>query len=90
MKQILVELDVLHRSKSKYIVEFYGAFFTESCVYVCMEYMDGGSLDRLYKSGIPEPILAKIALSVVNGLLFLKEELSIIHRGNFCYIFLRL
>lgn len=42
-----MELDILHRAISPYIVEFYGAFFVESCVYYCMEYMDGGSLASL-------------------------------------------
>lgn len=44
---ILMELDILHRAVSPFIVEFYGAFFVESCVYYCMEYMDGGSLASL-------------------------------------------
>lgn len=44
---ILMELDILHRAEGSYIVEFYGAFFVESCVYYCMEYMDGGSLASL-------------------------------------------
>lgn len=44
---ILMELDILHRAVTPFIVEFYGAFFVESCVYYCMEYMDGGSLASL-------------------------------------------
>lgn len=59
-----MELDILHKSTSDYIVEFYGAFFIESCVYYCMEYMDCGSLDKLYGEGVPEDVLAKIAISV--------------------------
>ncbi|KAJ8662395.1 hypothetical protein O0I10_002089 [Lichtheimia ornata] len=80
LHQILMELDILHKSTSDYIVEFYGAFFIESCVYYCMEYMDCGSLDKLYGEGVPEDVLAKIAISMVKGLRFLKDELSIIHR----------
>ncbi|KAJ2359499.1 MAP kinase kinase Wis1 [Coemansia sp. RSA 2618] len=80
LQQIIMELDVLHKARSPYIVDFYGAFFIESCVYYCMEYMDFGSLDRLYPSGIPEAVLAKITLSVVKGLQFLKDKLNIIHR----------
>ncbi|ORX53949.1 kinase-like protein [Hesseltinella vesiculosa] len=80
LQQILMELDVLHKSTSQYIVEFYGAFFIETCVYYCMEFMDAGSLDTLYHYGVPEPVLSVIAMSMVNGLKFLKEELSIIHR----------
>ncbi|KAI8976855.1 kinase-like domain-containing protein [Pilobolus umbonatus] len=80
LHQILMELDILHKSSGKYIVEFYGAFFIESCVYYCMEFMDAGSLDKLYGSGVPEDVLAKIATSMLKGLKFLKDELSIIHR----------
>lgn len=64
LHQILMELDILHKSSGEFIVEFYGAFFIESCVYYCMEYMDAGSLDKLYGSGVPEEVLAKIAISV--------------------------
>lgn len=32
-----MELDILHRAVAPEIVEFYGAFFIESCVYYCME-----------------------------------------------------
>ncbi|KAG8849346.1 hypothetical protein FRB96_000882 [Tulasnella sp. 330] len=47
LNSILVELEILHRASASEIVEFYGAFFVESCVYYCMEYMDAGSLDTL-------------------------------------------
>ncbi|KAI9591913.1 kinase-like domain-containing protein [Syncephalis fuscata] len=80
LNQILMELDVLNKSHSPLIVEFYGAFFIESCVYYCMEYMDAGSLDRLYTIGVEEDVLAKITESMVKGLKLLKDELSIIHR----------
>ena len=46
--QILMELEVLHKCRSPYIVYFYGAFFVEGMVYMCIEYMDNGSLDRIY------------------------------------------
>lgn len=42
-----MELDILHRAVAPEIVEFYGAFTIESCVYYCMEFMDAGSLDKL-------------------------------------------
>lgn len=50
---IIMELDVLHRAVAPEIVEFYGAFTIESCVYYCMEYMDAGSLDTLTGGGVP-------------------------------------
>jgi serine/threonine protein kinase len=76
-----MELDILHRAISPEIVEFYGAFFIESCVYYCMEYMDAGSLDKLAGAGVPEAVLARITHSVVKGLKFLKDSLQIMHRG---------
>ncbi|KAI0718964.1 kinase-like domain-containing protein [Cerioporus squamosus] len=80
LNAIIMELDILHRAVSPEIVEFYGAFFIESCVYYCMEYMDAGSLDKLQGDGVPEDVLARITGSMVRGLKFLKDELQIIHR----------
>ncbi|CAN3352743.1 MAP kinase kinase Pbs2p [Diutina catenulata] len=80
--QILMELDILHRCNSPYIVDFYGAFFVEGAVYMCMEYMDGGSLDKIYSgSGVDdEASLAYIAECVIRGLRELKDTHNIIHR----------
>lgn len=80
-----MELDILHRAIAPEIVEFYGAFFIESCVYYCMEYMDAGSLDKLLGTGVPEGVLGRIASSMVRGLKFLKDELQIIHRGSLSF-----
>ncbi|KAF8539669.1 kinase-like domain-containing protein [Trichophaea hybrida] len=78
--QIIMELDVLHRCKSPYIIDFFGAFFQESAVYICMEHMDGGSIDKLYRGGVPEGVLRKIAYATIMGLKTLKEDHNIIHR----------
>jgi mitogen-activated protein kinase kinase len=52
-----MELDILHRAASNdHIVEFYGAFFIESCVYYCMEYMDAGSLDKLVSFSVGDTV----------------------------------
>ncbi|KAH9832228.1 kinase-like protein [Rhodofomes roseus] len=80
LNAILMELDILHRAVAPEIVEFYGAFFIESCVYYCMEYMDAGSLDKLQAAGVPEDVLGRITGAMVRGLKFLKDELQIIHR----------
>jgi mitogen-activated protein kinase kinase len=77
---ILKELVILHECVSPYIIDFYGAFFQEGAVYICIEYMDGGSIDKLYTGGIPEPVLRKITYSTVMGLKSLKDEHNIIHR----------
>lgn len=82
--QILMELEVLHKCQSPHIVDFYGAFFIEGAVYMCMEYMDGGSLDKCYDQdcigGIDEPQLAYITEAVICGLKELKDVHNIIHR----------
>jgi mitogen-activated protein kinase kinase len=79
---IIMELDILHRAVAPEILEFYGAFFIESWVYYCMEYMDAGSLEQLQHDGIVEPVLARITQSMVRGLKFLKDELQVMHRGE--------
>ncbi|KAF2749448.1 Pbs2-type MAP kinase [Sporormia fimetaria CBS 119925] len=79
-RSIIMELDILHRCISPYIVDFYGAFFQEGAVYICMEFMDGGSIDKLYGDGIPENVLRKITLATIRGLKTLKDEHNIIHR----------
>ncbi|CCU75305.1 putative polymyxin B resistance protein kinase/MAP kinase kinase PBS2 [Blumeria hordei DH14] len=77
---IIMELDILHRCVSPYIIDFYGAFFQEGAVYICIEYMDGGSIDKIYGDGIPENVLKKITFSTVKGLKTLKDDHNIIHR----------
>lgn len=77
---ILKELVILHECVSPYIIDFYGAFFQEGAVYICIEYMDGGSIDKLYSGGIPENVLRKITYSTVQGLKSLKDDHNIIHR----------
>lgn len=77
---ILKELVILHECVSPYIIDFYGAFFQEGAVYMCIEYMDGGSVDKLYSGGVPEDVLRRITHATVRGLKTLKEEHNIIHR----------
>ncbi|KAA0183507.1 Dual specificity mitogen-activated protein kinase kinase mek-2 [Fasciolopsis buskii] len=80
--QIIRELQVLHDCNSPYIVCYYGAFFADGDISLCMEYMNGGSLDIVLRHAgrIPEPIVAKILYSVLKGLLYLRQALRIIHR----------
>jgi mitogen-activated protein kinase kinase len=77
---IIMELDILHRCLSPYIIDFYGAFFQEGAVYICIEYMDGGSIDSIYAGGIPESVLRKITYATTQGLKTLKDDHNIIHR----------
>nr|CAG4644070.1 EOG090X08J3 [Lepidurus arcticus] len=81
-KQIIRELKVLHECNSPHIVGFYGAFYSDGEISICMEYMDGGSLDLILKKAgkIPEPILGKITATVLKGLAYLRDKHQIIHR----------
>lgn len=79
---MIIYFQVLHDCNSPYIVGYYGAFFADGDISLCMEYMDGGSLDivLLHAGRLPEPIVAKILYSVIRGLVYLREVLHIIHR----------
>jgi len=85
-KRMFVELDTCMRSgRCQQMVRFYGAMFREGDVWICMEVMDI-SLDKFYRMCVdqsipmPEPFIANVALSVVEGLNFMKETMSLIHR----------
>ena len=80
--QIMRELKILNDCISPYIVGYYGCFHDEADISICMEYMDGGSLDLLLKrcSRIAEPLLAIISLAVLKALHYLRETHRIVHR----------
>ena len=97
-KQIITELRILDECNSPYIVGFYGAFHrylvsqilikstnkfsSDGEINICMEYMDGGSLDLVIKKAgkIGEKYLRKITQAVLRGLSYLREKHQIIHR----------
>ncbi|KAK3909381.1 Dual specificity mitogen-activated protein kinase kinase 6 [Frankliniella fusca] len=85
-KRLLMDLDISMRSSDcPYTVQFYGALFREGDVWICMEVMDM-SLDKFYtrayshQRSIPEDILGKITVAVVNALHYLYSKLRVIHR----------
>lgn len=80
--QIIRELKVLHECNFAHIVGFYGAFYSDGEISICMEYMDAGSLDLILKRAgrIPESILGKITLAVLKGLSYLRDKHKIMHR----------
>merc|ERR1712042_154150 len=81
-KQIITELRILDECNSPFIVGFYGAFHSDGEIHICMEYMDGGSLDLVIKKAgkIAEKYLRKITYAVLRGLSYLREKHQIIHR----------
>ncbi|KAG0165254.1 MAP kinase kinase (MEK) [Apophysomyces sp. BC1034] len=81
-KQIMREMQFLHDCNSEHIVSFYGAFMNDGDISMCMEYMDVGSLDTIYKKNGPVSmdVLKKIAYAIVDGLIYLYDCHRIIHR----------
>ncbi|GMT35824.1 hypothetical protein PFISCL1PPCAC_27121, partial [Pristionchus fissidentatus] len=85
-KRMIVELHACMKSDCcPQMVRFYGAMYREGDVWLCMEVMDI-SLDKFYRRAffhnivIPEYFLAKLGLSVVEGLNYMKEQMNLIHR----------
>ncbi|XP_022706511.1 dual specificity mitogen-activated protein kinase kinase 3-like isoform X2 [Varroa jacobsoni] len=84
-RRALMDLDVSMKAHCLHTVRFYGALFHDGDIWICMEKMDS-SLDKFYlaafrcKGGVPEPVLAKIAYSIVTALDYLKRNLKIMHR----------
>ncbi|XP_064607643.1 dual specificity mitogen-activated protein kinase kinase 5-like [Liolophura sinensis] len=76
-KQIISELQVLEKCHCENIIMFYGAFFIENRISICTEFMDGGSLDKY--GVIPEPVLGRMTVSILSGLLYLWSK-KIMHR----------
>jgi hypothetical protein len=83
-KQILRELQIMHDCNSPYIISFYGAFISDPNICICMEFMDKGSLDGIYKQigAIDIDVVGKVALAVLEGLTYLYDVHRIIHRGE--------
>ncbi|KAG9315876.1 kinase-like domain-containing protein [Chiua virens] len=81
-KQILRELQIMHDCHSPYIISFYGAFLSDPNICICMEYMDKGSLDGIYKKigAIDIEVVGHVALAVLEGLTYLYDVHRIIHR----------
>ena len=83
-KQILRELQIMHDCHSEYIISFYGAFLSDPNICICMEFMDKGSLDGIYKQigPIDIEVVAKVAHAGLEGLTYLYDVHRIIHRGT--------
>ncbi|KAG7269508.1 hypothetical protein CRUP_014750, partial [Coryphaenoides rupestris] len=81
--QIIRELQVLHECNSPYIVGFYGAFYSDGEISICMEHMDGGSLDQVLKEArrIPEDILGKVSIAPSNILVNCRGEIKLCDFG---------
>ncbi|KAL1505988.1 hypothetical protein ABEB36_005429 [Hypothenemus hampei] len=81
-KRIIMDIEVVLKSESPYIVKCLGCFITDAEVWICMELMDtcfDKLLKRLKKS-VPEEVLGKVCVATIEALSYLKEEHNVIHR----------
>ncbi|CAD5232238.1 unnamed protein product [Bursaphelenchus xylophilus] len=83
-KRILMDLDVVRKSNEcPHIVQCFGYIITEDYLYICMEVMascfEKVLINRNY-TGLPEAIIGKVALAVVEALSYLKNVHSLMHR----------
>jgi len=83
-RRIVTELETLRRCQHDSIVGYYGAFISQANneIVICMEHMDGRSLDVVltHAGRIPEPIIGNISIAVLDGLLYLHKTHKIMHR----------
>jgi len=83
-RQIVRELKVLEQCNHGRIVGFFGSYQSRQStqISICMEYLDGGSLDKVLSrwGRLPELICGIICSSVLDGLDYLKSKHNIIHR----------
>ncbi|KAJ7069373.1 ste7-like protein [Mycena amicta] len=81
-KKILLELQIMHDCDSPFIVSSYGAYLAEPNICLCMEFMDKGSFDAIYKriGPIDVKVVGKVAVAVLEGQRYLYDEHRIIHR----------
>ncbi|PPQ70321.1 hypothetical protein CVT25_000141 [Psilocybe cyanescens] len=81
-KQILRELQIMHDCHSEYIISCFGSFLAEPNICICMEYMDKGSFDGIYRKigAIDINVVCLVAHSVLEGLTYLYDVHRIIHR----------
>ncbi|KAJ7651927.1 kinase-like domain-containing protein [Mycena rosella] len=79
-KKILLELQIMHDCDSPYIISSYGAYLAEPNICICMEFMDKGSFDGIYKKigAIDIKVVGKVAVAVLEGLRYLYD----VHRIN--------
>lgn len=82
-EEVRRELDSLHKAQSRFIVDFYGAFFHNDLgvILLVLELMEGSLHEVIRIRGpLAEREAKAFALQVVHGLSFLHNERHVIHR----------
>lgn len=83
-EEVKRELDSLHKAASRYIVDFYGAFFHNDMgvILLVLELLEGSLSDVLKERGgfISEFEAKALAFQLIQGLQFLHDERQLMHR----------
>ena len=76
------ELRTLRKSRHSNVVSLFDAYYREGHVYTLMELMDCGTLRSLMAqvSTVPEPLLGKMTVMLLDGLEYIHREFHVLHR----------
>ena len=83
---LLNEVKLVYNARSDHLLTFFDAFLHEGHIYLALEYMDMGSLERLFDAPkqagarLPEQVLANVLVQVLDGLAYLHKEQHAVHR----------
>lgn len=81
LKKQMLELKTLRKSRHPNVVGLYDAFYSDGYVYTLLELMDSGTLQSVVAKGpVPEPQLGKIAVQLVDALVYIHKEFHVLHR----------
>jgi len=83
-RRIITELKLLEQCQHPNIVGYYGSFHWQANneIVINMEHMDGRSLDVIlsHAGRLPMKMISEVHRSVLDGLMYLHEELQVMHR----------
>ncbi|MCQ2817383.1 MAG: mitogen-activated protein kinase kinase [archaeon] len=88
-KQFKNDFNVLHDNKCPFLVHFFGTLMDEGKIELLLEYMNLGSLDKIIETirekklkapCVPEIILSKMTMQILQGLAYLHKVLHQVHR----------
>ena len=77
------ELRIAHQAqgRSKHLIAFVDAFFSDGNISIAMEYADAGSVaDVMTSGGMSEGVVAALSAQMLQGLLYLHTQMRQLHR----------
>ena len=83
---LLNEVKLVYNARSDHLLTFYDAFLHEGRIYLALEYMDMGSVERLFEAAqranarLPEEVIANLLVQILDGLTYLHKEQHAVHR----------